>query len=187
MYHTQITIDVLRLQDETRMQIQQINCQYLPGEDRLLLRISMTENMEHQFLITRRFLKLLLEAILGHFKACNVEAAPVATSETQEAMMQFEHQKAIEKTNIEKTHEDKEIIHDAKLLFTLKARTDKKSKIILGLYGKDQQGIELAMANEMAHSFIHILEKTAKLAQWDMHLYFNEEALKKPPGDQMLQ
>lgn len=155
------------------MQIHQINCQYLPEEDRLLLRINTTDNLEHQYILSRRYLKLIIKAMSDYFKGCEQTKQPVATPDAQKAIGEFEHQQVVQKADMEKPFEDQQKANVAELLYSLQVKTDGISKIVLGLHTKKKQGIELAMTNEMAHSFFHLLEKTVITAEWDMELYFS--------------
>lgn len=154
------------------MQIHQINCQYLPEEDRLLLRINTTEKLEHQYLITRRYLKLILKAFNDYFKSFESARQPTARPEVQKAISEFEHQRALQTAELEKPFEEQPKANVAELLYSLQVDIKKGKNITLKLFTKNKEGIELAMPNEMAHSFFHLLSQTVVIAEWDMDLYF---------------
>ncbi len=170
------------------MQIHQINCQYMPEEDRVLFRVNTTDEEEHRFVMTRRYMKLVLEALHRHFSSCEKKANPEKNAKTRQMISQFEHEKALGNTDLSKPFKKSPKTNTkALMLHTLNIKSDEASKIVLAFLAKNKQGIKLVFDNQMAHSILHLLEKTALQAEWDLNLHFTARAQTTLPANQQIQ
>lgn len=157
------------------MRIHQINCAYSSEEDRMLLRISTLENEEHQFLVTRRYLKLLLAVFTDYFRNHEPVLADTESPIAKKSISEFQHQQALEKVDLSKPYQDVSKTSDAKLLYKLSSRIETNTQLLLGLYAKDNKGIEIVLSNDMVHSFYYLIEKTLTTAEWDLNLYLRSD------------
>ncbi len=173
------------------MRVHQVTSQYLAEDDRLLLRINVSDQAEFRFTLTRRYAKQMLHAlakIIGSEQALLAEGditsnAPAFDSpttkqkimrdpETKKAMMEFEHESAIAKADFEKkymgelknTPLGKEPILATGLSFT----PHENQLPTMSIVGKDGKGLNISLSKTLLHSFYKLLVDAANNAGWDL-------------------
>jgi hypothetical protein len=71
-------------------QLKQINVSYMPKQDRLLVKVSNSNDQEHRIWFTRRFTQLLMGVLDNNFLA-ESRAQGAVTEEAQAAFAEYQH------------------------------------------------------------------------------------------------
>jgi hypothetical protein len=152
-------------------QIQQIQIKFIPVEDRLLLRVSSSGDLEFRFWLTRRFVKLISPAIENALK----ESPTVQTQASQIAkkeVLAFEHQKAVSnsdfKTPFKESPKELPLGADPILLAKMQMRRNADGTLVMALAPEQGAGIDLALNPNLLHSLAELLSNGIRLAQWDI-------------------
>jgi len=153
--------------------INQIQMSFVPGEDRIMLRMNTMDGTGFQFWLTRRYVKLLWTVLLGML-AKDVQIAVQSSDAAKQEMLSFQHQEAAQKMDFSQDFQDQEIqqpLGDVPILLakiTVKDRPDGVQ--ILCMHPEKGEGVELALNQTLLHSICKLLQDTVAKAEWDMDL-----------------
>ncbi|MBF0627831.1 MAG: hypothetical protein HQL91_06380 [Magnetococcales bacterium] len=156
--------------------VHQLQAAYAPAEDRLLLRINTTDQMEFRFWLTRRFVQRLWPALRQ-----SLEMQPgIATLDpfARASMVEFMHEQATAAADFQAPFESTTpgtvmplgqhpvlAIH-AKL----EAVPGQEGLRRLHLHPAQGYGIEVAMDLSLLHAFCKLLADAALSAEWHLDL-----------------
>jgi hypothetical protein len=154
-------------------QIHQINLAFHPVHDRLLLRVSTTDQAEFRVWLTRRFTKGLWKALMQLLEADEVVSRQ-ADVESRKTVLAFQHEQAVSNAQFSNKYADQvqsRPLGDAPLLVSrIAIRPVNPETSILALHTEKGRGIELAMNRQLAHSFTKLLAENVARAEWDLDL-----------------
>ncbi|MFT4580423.1 MAG: hypothetical protein ACI915_004416 [Gammaproteobacteria bacterium] len=152
-------------------QIQQIQIKFVAAEDRLLLRVSSSDELEFRFWLTRRFVKLISPAIENALKespTVRTQVSPVAKKE----VFAFEHQKAVSnsdfKTPFKESPKELPLGADPILLAKMQMRRNADGPMVMALAPEQGAGIDLALNPKLLHSLAELITNGVRLAEWDI-------------------
>ncbi|MGH8623241.1 MAG: hypothetical protein ACRET3_13980 [Burkholderiales bacterium] len=155
------------------MRIHQIQIRHDESEDRLLLRLSTTDNREFRFWLTRRFVKRLwtmLVQMLEWDQAVRQQADP----ETRRAVLDIQHEGYAQQANYAKKFEDAPHqlpLGDAPaLLAKAKGKKAANGTQMLSLHPRQGQGIDIALDTKLLHIFSRLLRQAVAKTDWDINL-----------------
>ncbi len=151
----------------TPAQIAQVNVTYQREEDRLLLRIRSTENLEFRLWLTRRYTQLLLRAIE---KMLDTTPAAGLSNERERATRAFEHERftatADRSTPYEETAQSFPLGEDGALGYRITVHAG--TPATLELLPREGAGIALPGQKQLLHNLHHLLEQAAGSAEWNL-------------------
>lgn len=155
------------------MRIHQIQIRHDESEDRLLLRLSTTDNREFRFWLTRRFVKRLwamLVQMLEWDQAVRQQADP----EMRRAVLDIQHEGYAQQANYAKKFEDtpRQLpLGDAPaLLAKAKGKKAENGTQMLSLHPREGQGIDITLDTKLLHIFSRLLRQAVAKTDWDINL-----------------
>lgn len=158
--------------------LHQIQVQFVPREDRILLRIKTTDKSEFRFWMTRRYVKLLWPIVVKMLEADQqilLQENPAAKS----AVLSFQHEKALQKSDFSTKFADdssKLPLGETPVLLAkiqLKRRDDGGN--LLCMHPEKGEGIELGLNEVLLHSFSKLLGDAVSVSGWDIDLKISRE------------
>ncbi len=173
------------------MAIHQIQIRHDETEDRLLLRLSTTDNCEFRFWLTRRFTKRLwgmLVQMLAWDQAVKQQVSP----ETRRTVLDIQHEGYSQQANYTKEFEEpaREVprrmpLGEAPVLLA-KANGKKRddSFQMLGLHPLQGQGIDITLDTRLLHIFTRLLREQVAKTDWDVNLALYEATQQTPPAQE---
>jgi hypothetical protein len=159
------------------MKIHQIQIRHDESEDRLLLRLSTTDNNEFRFWLTRRFVKRLwamLVQMLEWDQAVRQQVDP----ETRRTVLDIQHEGFSQQANYAKKFEEstQEVPRSLPLgeapavLAKAKGKKGERGSQLLSLYPQQGQGIDMTLDTKLLHIFSRLLRQAVAKTDWDMNL-----------------
>ena len=154
-------------------QLHQIQLQFDPHQDRAVLRISTTDQSEYLFWLTRRFVKLMWQALMKIVEN-DVQVSAQADPGNKKAVLAFQHEQAVQAADFDTKYEKqaaKRPLGDAPILLAkLQLKKSPQGTDILSLTPMDGQGVELRVDRRMVHSLCKLLTDVSKKAEWNLSL-----------------
>lgn len=160
------------------MRLRQIRIDYVPEHDRLLLRISTDDEAELRFWFTRRYVKGLWPALMKMVEVVG-EARAHADPETRKAMLEFEHEKAVQQADFATPYQGARTLPlgaEPLLVTRLRAAPDGRGSAVLAMHPAQGQGIDLTMDAMLLHSFTRLLQGAVVKTDWDIGLALPKSA-----------
>lgn len=159
------------------MKIHQIQIRHDESEDRLLLRLSTTDNNEFRFWLTRRFVKRLwtmLVQMLESDQAVRQQADPA----TRRTVLDIQHEGYSQQANYAKKFEEstQEVPRSLPLgeapmvLAKAKGKKGEKGMQLLSLHPLQGQGIDMTLDTKLLHIFTRLLRQGVAKTDWDINL-----------------
>ena len=157
--------------------IQQIQIKFVAVEDRLLLRVSSSDQVEFRFWMTRRFVNLIWPALQKALADTpRIQTQP--SMEVKKELLAFEHQKAVSdsdfKTPFKETPKALPLGDQPVLLAKMQLRKSDTGEVVMALAPEQGPGIDLALTASLLHSLTELISNAARIADW---------ALSSPIGD----
>lgn len=164
--------------------ISQLNLDYDPLADRMLLSISTSDRQEFQIWITRRFLNILWPVLIKVLES-DPAVKTHSESQTRKAVMSLRHEKAVSDTNFSEPYASTPAVErplgDQPLLpASAKLRGLETASSVLALHGADGRGVELNTNSQIMHSLCSLLVRVAARAEWDLDLRIGEPPVTAP-------
>jgi hypothetical protein len=152
-------------------QLRQINVSYVDTQDRLLLKVSTSEDEEFRVWCTRRFTQLLLTRLEDAFsRDLSAETANSVTESARREVAQMQHQQTVKEESFERPYDaepkDYPLGEEGLLVTTLKYKVlpDDSAQMHLGdTHGK---GITLNLDESLKHQLYELFERAAAKAEW---------------------
>jgi hypothetical protein len=155
------------------MQIHQIHIRHDETEDRLLLRLSTTDNYEFRFWLTRRFVKRLwamLVQMLEWDEAVRQQVDPV----TRRTVLDIQHEGYAQQANYAKKFEEvpRELPlgETPALLAKAKGKKGQNGMQLLTLHPPQGKGINMTLDTRLLHVFSRLLRQAVAKTDWDISL-----------------
>ncbi len=149
--------------------LDQIQLSFHAGEDRLLLRVSTTGGEEFRCWLTRRFVRALQPALRQALVTRPLVKVPADPS-VREALIAFERQAAVVGSDFSTPFRDvaRALPLGAQplVLTRCQLRAQPDGGLLLALAPEQGQGLDLALAPKLLHSFMALLERTVEAADW---------------------
>ena len=149
--------------------ISQIQIKFVATEDRLLLRVSSSEQQEFRFWLTARLVKMLYPALYEALSKTST-LATTSTPNAKREVVAFEHQQAVAKTDFKTDFKEVKQsfpLGEQPILVTkCQLRPVNEGNTILALAPEKGQGIDINLSSDLMHSFTKLLVDAAKIAEW---------------------
>jgi hypothetical protein len=173
------------------MKIHQIQIRHDETEDRLLLRLSTTDNSEFRFWLTRRFVKRLwamLVQMLEWDQAVRQQADPA----TKRTVLDIQHEGYSQQANYAKKFEEATQgiprslpLGDAPLVLAkAKGKKGEKGMQALSLHPQQGQGIDMTLDTKLLHIFTRLLRQSVAKTDWDINLALHGTKEQSEPAPQ---
>ncbi len=155
------------------MNLERITVEFLPEDDRLLVHVCFSGSAEILFWMTRRLVKRFWPVLL-QIAQSRPEIQSQASPEARQALLGFEHEKALRKVQFSKATKDPKREHplgDTPFLVTrIRARRNAKGQTILSMLPKAGNGLDLSLGENLLHGLMKLIKDAATKAEWDLTL-----------------
>ena len=155
------------------MRLHQLKLDFIPEQDRLLLRVSTDNRLEVRLWLTRRALRLLWPLLLQMLRSAP-EVALQSSPQARDALLGLQHEQALGRANFADAFEEapREMPLGAEpiLVVHIQARKDDKGNQVLGLMPQSGAGIHLTLDNTLLHSLCKLLQDAVAKSDWDIVL-----------------
>lgn len=160
--------------------IQQIFVNYVPAQDRILVRVSTTDNTEMRMWLTRRFITVLWPVMLQMLES---DPSVVGQSDTQtkQEVLSFRHEEAISKTRFTKSFQTPTQVNPVNRVpflitkLSTKRLDNGRTQMMFGT--AKGRGLQFVVDRTLTHSLCKLIADCASKAKWDLDLKItNSEA-----------
>ena len=155
------------------MRLHQLKLDFVPEQDRLLLRVSTDNQMEVRLWLTRRALRLLWPLLLQMLRS-SPEVALQSNPQARDALVGMQHEQALRQANFGDTFKEvpREMPLGAEpiLVARIHGNRDDRGNQVLGLLPQHGQGIHLTLDNTLLHSLCKLLQNAVAQSDWDILL-----------------
>jgi hypothetical protein len=158
------------------MAIHQIQIRHDEAEDRLLLRMSTTDNCEVRFWLTRRFTRLLWTALVKMLewdRAVKQQIDP----QTRRAVLDIQHEGYSQHADFSKKFEEPKeaprqllLGETPVLLAKVQGRKQGDGVHVLSLHPLQGQGIDITLDTKLLHLFMKLMREQVAKTDWDLNL-----------------
>jgi hypothetical protein len=155
------------------MRLHQLKIDFVPEQDRLLMRVSTDNQQEVRLWLTRRALRLLWPLLVQTVRSMP-EVVLQSNPDARDALVGMQHEEALRKANFSKSFEEvpREMPLGAEPILVARMNTNKEAdgNCVLGLLPQEGQGIHLSLDSTLLHSFCKLLQNAVAKADWDIIL-----------------
>lgn len=155
------------------MRLHQLKLDFIPEQDRLLLRVSTDNQLEVRLWLTRRALRLLWPLLLQMARA-SPEVALQSNPQARDALVGMQHERALRQANFAEAFEEtpRALPLGAEPILVVHIRTsrDEQGNQVLALLPQQGQGIHLTLDNTLLHSLCKLLQNAVAKSEWDIAL-----------------
>lgn len=149
--------------------LRQMNVQFVPQEDRLILRVRSDDGSEIRAWLTRRYTRLLMGALQKILDKDQPRTEPVSL---QSAMQSFQRDAALIGADFATRYDSSAASHPLGeapvMLSTIKYRRTDQGIVLLTLGMPDGKTISLQLDRSLLYVLIKLLEDGANSAEWDL-------------------
>lgn len=146
---------------------------FIPAEDRILFRLNTVDSAGFQFLLTRRYVKLLWPVLITML-AKDEQISGQQSDQAKREVLSFQHQEAAQKMDYSQDYqaqnEQQPLGDDPILLGKISVKNHEDGTQVLSMHPETGQGIDLALNQTLLHSICKLLQDTVAKAEWDMDL-----------------
>ena len=155
------------------MRLHQLKLDFIPEQDRLLLRVSTDNQLEVRLWLTRRALRLLWPLLLQMVRA-SPEVALQSSPQARDALVSMQHERALRQANFadafEETPRGMPLGAEPILVARIRSSRDEQGNQVLALLPQQGQGIHLTLDNTLLHSLCKLLQNAVTQSDWDIVL-----------------
>ncbi|MEM0953581.1 MAG: hypothetical protein AAGI24_05515 [Pseudomonadota bacterium] len=149
--------------------LKQINVSYVNAEDRLLLKVSTTDDKEYRAWCTRRLTKVLLERLELSFEK-EVDKQQVVPQETRREVARIKHDGEVEEKAFQQPYEAEPTAYplgeDGVLITALSEKQLLDDTIAISLKGPEGKGLTLNLDNKLRHQLYELISRAVTRADW---------------------
>lgn len=149
--------------------LKQLNVSYVDVEDRLMLKVSTTDDKEYRAWCTRRFTRILMDRLEAMFET-EVDEQQVVPQETRKEVAQIRHDSAVEQKAFEQPYEAEPMEYplgeEGVLLTTLRYNRLESGSVSINLSDNDGKGLSLNMDGKLQHQLYELFQRATRRAGW---------------------
>lgn len=161
------------------MRLHQLKLEYHAEHDRLLLRVSTDDGKEVLLWLTRRCVKLLWPALLQMAQG-SPQISLQPDSDARAAVLEFRHEQAVSKADFKTPYEgavrERPLGPEPILVGRIQWKRDDNAGHVLSLLPLSGQGINLALDENLLHSFCKLVQNAVAASDWDFSLTLPQAA-----------
>lgn len=163
-------------------QLKQINVTYTPKQDRLLIKVSNSNDQEHRLWFTRRFTQLLMGVLDSNFLA-ESRAQGAVSEEAQAAFAEYQHMQNVQEDCFAGEYQggaennpdtdgaqgqvlEQEMEEQDLLAHTIKYSARDDGGLTLSIIANEGQTLTLNMDTSMKHQFYELLRRSLVVSDW---------------------
>ena len=150
-------------------QLRQLNVSYHTSEDRLLLKVSTSDDAEYRAWCTRRFTQLLLEKLESMFEE-EVPEVAVVPEDVRREVAQMQHSQQVAEESFQRSYEAEPtgypLGEEGVLVTTLKYKLLDDDVIQMHLGDNDGKGVALRLTRDFRHQLYELFKRASERAQW---------------------
>ncbi len=155
------------------MNLEQIRIDFIPEQDRLLMRLASADRSEVLLWLTRRCVRLLWPLLMKMTESApHIAQQPLP--EARQALLGMQREQALSKANFSRPYdaENRERPLGAEPIVVARLNTgrNKKGKHVLMLMPQQGQGVTLALEDTLLHGLCKLLQDVVAKADWDIAL-----------------
>jgi len=155
------------------MRLHQLKLDFIPEQDRLLLRVSTDDQQEVRLWLTRRALRLMWPLLVQMVRA-SPEVALQSNPQARDALVGMQHEQALSRANFAQAYDEvpREMPLGAEpiLVARIHSNKDDKGNHVLGLLPQQGKGIHLTLDNTLLHSFCKLVQNVVAKSDWNIAL-----------------
>ena len=155
------------------MRLHQLKLDFIPEQDRLLLRVSTDTRLEVRLWLTRRMLRLLWPLLVQMVRSAP-EIALQSNPQARDALVGMQREQALSRANFadafEETPRDLPLGAEPILVARIQANKDASGNQVLGLLPQQGQGIHLTLDTTLLHSLCKLVQNAVAKSDWDIVL-----------------
>ena len=168
--------------------LHQIGLSYDAVQDRLVLRISSTDKSEWRLALTRRFVRLLWQSLVGILEK-HPDIRADLMPRVKEAMLAMQHQAAVESSDMGQAfaEDNRDLTSNTGPQLVIAAGVTPKGETHTELHFRTAAGTDLRFVIDKTrlHAFCHLLVKCAVSAEWNLPLAIGDAAAVAPAGERV--
>ncbi len=161
------------------MRIQQIGVEFLPAEDRILLKVRLAERGVMRLLVTRRYLRLFWDKVIG-LMSRHVGAGRVLSSEARAAVRAMQQEQVLRRADFSQPFRDGPPVAAEfarpLVLKGIRIRALAAGHWRLTLVSAEGPQVGLNVPDAMIIAMCKILRDAARRAEWNLELRMFESA-----------
>lgn len=155
------------------MRLHQLKLDFIPEQDRLLLRVSTDNQVEVRLWLTRRALRLLWPLLLQMLRS-SPEIALQSNPQARDAMVGMQHEQALRQANFgdafKEVPREMPLGVEPILVARIQTNRDNSGNHVLGLLPQQGQGVHLTLDNTLLHALCKLLQTAVAKSDWDIAL-----------------
>ena len=149
--------------------LRQLNVSYVETEDRLMLKVSTSDDKEYRAWCTRRFTRLLLDRLEQMFET-EVDEQQVVPRETRKEVARMKHDSKVEQNAFQTPYKAEPLEYplgeEGVLLTTLRYQQMESGVLALSLADPDGKGVSLNLDTRLRHQLYELFERATNRAGW---------------------
>lgn len=166
--------------------VQQIQCSYSAEQDRLLLELSTAKRSAYRIWLTRRFVGLLWQRLVGSLAKAPevvVQKAPRA----KRTVMAFQKEKAVQAAEFSKPYEKADLVYplgEAPLLptkFTLEPAAGAFTRVAFAT--ADDTSVAVNLNRDQIYSLCHLMIAATGKSEWGLNLAIDDPDAAAAPAE----
>ncbi len=149
--------------------LKQLNVSYVDVEDRIMLKVSTSDDKEYRAWCTRRFTRILMERLESMFEE-EVDEAQVVPEETRKEVARIKHGDKVSEPSFQQPYEaeptEYPLGEQGVLLTTLRYNRLESGMLALNLSDSDGRGVTLNLDQNLRHQLYELFQRGAERASW---------------------
>jgi hypothetical protein len=156
------------------MRLHQLKIDYEAEQDRLLMLVSTSDQVEVRLWLTRRFVKLLWPLLVKLAEEVSPRIRTQVNPEARKALLGLEHEQAVSRANFAKPYEAQPrttpLGESPLLLARVQTGHNRQGQPVVALHPAEGQGVTLTFDSVLLHSVCRLLQAAVKKSDWDIDL-----------------
>jgi hypothetical protein len=150
-------------------QLRQLNVTYVEAEDRLLLKVSTSDNREYRAWCTRRYTSLLLERLESLFES-EVDEQQVVPEAARKEVARMKHGSEVSEASFQKPYEAEPesfpLGEEGILLTALRYNQLESGVLTVNLSDGEGRGMTLNLDRKLRHQLYELFRRASGRAGW---------------------
>jgi hypothetical protein len=168
--------------------IQQIFVNYVPAQDRILVRVSTTDSTEMRMWLTRRFVTVLWP-VMRQMLESDPSVVGQANTQTKQEVLSFQHEEAISKTRFTKSFQappQVKPVNQVPFLITKLSTKPLENGRTQMMFGTAKgRSLQFVVDRTLTHSLCKLIADCASKANWGLDLQITKSPA-AAPGDRTI-
>jgi hypothetical protein len=155
------------------MNLEQIRIDFVPEQDRLLMRIASSDRSEVLLWFTRRCVRLMWPLLVKMTQSVP-QIAQQALPEARDALLNMQREQALSQANFGRPYDaaNRERPLGAEPILVARVNTgrNEQGKHMLALLPQQGQGVTLGLDDTLLHALCKLLQDVVAKAEWNLQL-----------------